>query len=151
MLTSRFERELDEQERLREAYLRSGPQAVTAPPGPGRRPEELERLEAARQAAQAARDAARTAAAERAEEERRSALEQAEALRMLKARVDTELGLTRAELRRATDAADFEAALAAAARLVALAAVAEEVPRAGKRYASSHRGTAWYAVSAGRV
>ncbi len=151
MLTSRFEREQLEQEQLREAYFANTPKPIMPPPGPGRRPDELERLEEARKAAEEARQAARAAAAERAEEERRSALEQAEALRMLKARVETELGLARAELRRATDAADFEAALAAAARLVALAAVADEVVQAGKRFGASHRSPAWFAVGAARV
>ena len=151
MIGTRYEREQAALAEQRERYLAAGPKAVTAPVGPGRRPEERERLEAARQAAQAAREAARVAAAERAEKERRQALEQAERLKALKGRVDAELGAARAELRRAADAANYEAAVEAAARLVALELVSAEVLRAGHRFGASHRAPAWFAVGAQRV
>lgn len=69
----------------------------------------------------------------------------------MKARVDTEVGRAKGDLRAAADAGDFESALAAASRLVPLEAVAEEVLRAGRRFGASHRSPAWYGVDAARV
>ena len=138
MIGTRHEREQAALAEQRERYLAAGPKAVTAPVGPGRRPEE-------------ARQAAKAAAAERAEEERRSALEQAERLKALSARINTEVGQARFDLERAADALDHDALTEAAARLIALETAAEAVRGAGRRFGASHRSAMWYGVGAQRV
>ncbi len=136
---------------LRERYLANGPRPLTLAPGPGRRADELERLEEARRAAEIAREAAKVAATAKAEQERKAALATAESLKALKGRVDAELGAARGELRRAADHGDYESALAAASRVVALELVSAEVVQAGRRFGANHRSALWYGVSAGVV
>lgn len=148
---TRLERQTREAQEHSAEHFAARARPVTLPPGPGKSDAEIARLEEQRQAAQNAAAATKAAQVEQAAEARKLALDQAQALRTFKVKVDNDLGRAKFDLRQAVERCDFEAAIEVAGRVAALEVVGESLKQVGKAFSAAHRGPMYFLVGAERI
>lgn len=148
---TRIEREEREAAERRQAYLDARPRPVTPPPGPGRRPDEIDRHAKQRQAQVDAAEAKRRERQQRASEAFEQRKADYAALVTYRAALGNAVGQAKFDLEQATARYDVDAALEAGTRLVALERAQDALKRFEARIEAANLGRFGPVVSVGLV